>query len=65
MFAGLQADGGEIADFGVLEHFLEFGEGSRRAYRQRFRHLIYIMDGEESAVAIGQIADVFSRTPFG
>jgi hypothetical protein len=65
IFAGLQAHGGQVADFCVFERALGVGEGSGRPHGKRLGHLSNIADGEQAAIAVSQVADVFSGAAFG
>src|ERR1700722_5685201 len=65
LFAGLEAHGGEIADFGFLERILKAGEGSGRAHRQWLGHLTNISNREEPSLSVGAVADIFSCATVG
>src|ERR1022692_4003005 len=65
VFAGLETYCGEVADFRFLERILKAGEGAGGAHGQRLRSLINIADGEEPALTVGPVADVFPRAAGG
>ncbi len=65
MLAGLQADGGEIADLSLRKHFLEIRKAAGRYDRQRLRHVGEVMRGEQAALTVGQFADVFACASLG
>src|ERR1700733_1955620 len=65
VFAGLQRDRGQVADVSFGEYPLEFREGSGAADREGLCHVGEILHSEDSALAVGEFADVIAgAAPF-